>query len=78
MAKTNAEMMLKFVSSTSAVGVEILLAVLYLDVAKVNALNFERIFFRRFDRSSKPTTNKISRLSERQPIKSKGYLKDIQ
>ena len=39
-------------------------------------MNFERIFPRRYDRSSKPTTNKISRLTERQPKKSKGYLKD--
>ena len=42
---------------------------LSIHVAKVNALNFERIFSWRNDRSSKPTTNKISRLSERQPIK---------
>ena len=34
-------------------------------------INFEQILTGRKGRSSKPTTNKISRISERQPIKSK-------
>ena len=76
LTEINAKMILKFVSSTSAVGVKILLAFGGCALRQVNAMSFVRIFTWRYDRSSKLTTNKISNLSERHPIKSKCYRKD--
>ena len=60
-------MMIKFVSSTSAVGVKILLAVGDSALRQIILSNFKPIFSKRCDRPSKPTTKKIRRLSERQP-----------
>ena len=68
-------------ASSMCWSVSVRLACDYIKESMLNTtsdLNFERIFFKRYVRSSKPATNKINRLPERQPIISKSDVKDSQ